>query len=187
MDIETARRAEFAKYEVAYREEGYRPHQERLTLQAALVADVPGRNGFLDIGTGHGDMLNEAAGLGFAHVRGTEVLESLLNDRVFYAEAHELPFAAASFDVVTSFEVIEHLLPPDDEAMCREMARVARQCVLIGANNGPSFASDGSDLHPNRRPFEEWDALFKEWFLGWDVKMLSVRPLKHTRVWRMTR
>lgn len=187
MDIETARRAEFSKYEAAYREEGYRPHQERLALQAALVAAVPGRSGFLDIGTGHGDMLVEAENLGFSPVRGTEVLHSLLSDRVFYAEAHELPFASGTFDVVTSWEVIEHLLPPDDEAMCREMARIARQCVLIGANNGPSFAPDGSDLHPNRRPFEEWDALFKEWFLGWDVKMLAVRPLKHTRVWRMTR
>lgn len=187
MNAEDARRAEFAKYETAYRDEGYRPDQRRLDLQAAIVEMTRGRRGFLDVGTGHGDMLAEAERLGFSPVIGTEVLPSLLSEKVVYAEAHLLPFEAASFDVVTSWEVIEHLLPDDDEAMCREMARVARQTIIIGANNGPSFAADGSDLHPNRRPFEEWDRLFRAWFGGWHVEMLAVRPLKHTRVWRMSR
>lgn len=187
MDIEASRRAEFAKYHVAYEAEGYRPRQARLDMQAAIVAETPGRKGFLDIGTGHGDMLVEAEKLGFSPVRGTEILPALLNDRVFYAEAHALPFAKDTFDAVTAFEVIEHLLPGDDEALCREMGRVARRRVIIGANNGPSFAPDGSDLHPNRRPFDEWDRLFREWFSGWSVEMRPERTLRDTRVWRMSR
>lgn len=187
MDIDAARRAEFAKYQVAYEVEGYRPRRKRLDMQASILAETPGRGGFLDIGTGHGDMLTEAERLGFSHVRGTEILPAFLNDRVFYAEAHDLPFAKDTFDAVTAFEVIEHLLPGDDEALCREMGRVARQRVIIGANNGPSFAPDGSDLHPNRRPFDEWDCLFRGWFDGWNVEMLAERPLRDTRVWRMSR
>jgi len=187
VSFDSARIAEFAKYEVAYRKTGYRPDKRRLGMQAGFIAEAPGRDGYLDVGTGHGDMLDRAERLGFSPVTGTEILPSLLNDRVVYAEAHSLPFDDDSFDVSTAFEVIEHLLPDDDKALCHELSRVTRQRVIIGANNGSSFAEDGSDLHPNRRPFEEWDSLFKEWFLGWHVEMLEERPLKHTRVWRMSR
>jgi hypothetical protein len=184
---EADRRAEFTKYDVAYQDTGYRPDKRRLGMQAGFIAEAPSRDGYLDIGTGHGDMLDRAENLGFSPIIGTEVVSSLLNDRVIRAEAHQLPFEDDSFDVSSAFEVIEHLLPDDDKAMCLELSRVTRRRVIIGANNGASFASDGSDLHPNRRSFEEWDDLFRDWFLGWHVEMLEDRPLKHTRVWRMSR
>lgn len=187
MTSDAARRAEFVKYDVAYQDKRYRPDKRRLGIQAGFIAEAPSRDGYLDVGTGHGDMLDRAERMGFSPVIGTEIVPSLLNDRVVRAEAHSLPFDDDSFDVSTSFEVIEHLLPDDDKALCLELSRVTRRRVIIAANNGPSFAADGSDLHPNRRSFEEWDSLFKEWFLGWHVELLDERPLKHTRVWRMSR
>jgi ubiquinone/menaquinone biosynthesis C-methylase UbiE len=119
-------------------------------------------------------------------VQGTEVVPALIDgQRVVRAEAHALPFADKSFDVVSLFDVIEHLIPGDDEAVCREMARVSRRHVLITANNKPSFNKAGDDLHINKRPYEEWDRLFRSWFPG-AVHWLTGAPRNHvSEGWRI--
>ena len=48
------------------------------------------------------------------------------------ANAADLPFPDAAFDMVTCAEVIEHIPSPALERACREMARVARRYVLVG-------------------------------------------------------
>jgi len=111
-------------------------------------------------------MLVEAAKLGFEPVVGTEIVKALLSDAVKYAEVHALPFEDKSFDVVTLFDVIEHLIPGDDELACREMARVARRHIILTANNKRSRNKAGDELHINRRPYAEWDVLFRAWFPG---------------------
>lgn len=129
--------------------------------------------------------MRSALRLGFAHVAGTEYTPELVDgDRVVFAAAHDMPFADGTFDVVTMCDVIEHLLPGDDEAACRELARVATRHVLISANNLDSFGSDGSQLHINKRPYAEWDALFREWFAGCRVEWLKP-PAKHSEFWRI--
>src|SRR5260370_25872204 len=46
-----------------------------------------------------------------------------------YGTAEAIPFADATFDLVTAFDVLEHL--DDDVPALREMARVARPAGLI--------------------------------------------------------
>jgi SAM-dependent methyltransferase len=46
--------------------------------------------------------------------------------RILVASTDAVPFADASFDLVTSFDVICQLQPPGDEAALRELARVLR-------------------------------------------------------------
>lgn len=46
--------------------------------------------------------------------------------RVFIGSIDAIPLADASFDLVTAFDVICQLPPPQDEAALREMARVTR-------------------------------------------------------------
>ena len=104
--------------------------------------------------------------LGFKIVTGTEIVPELLRPNVFFSEVHQIRLVNNFAEVVTMFDVIEHLIPGDDELACKELARVASKHVLITANNRPSFNKAGHDLHINKRPYEEWDALFRAWFPG---------------------
>jgi ubiquinone/menaquinone biosynthesis C-methylase UbiE len=163
--LEEARKAEFRKYVKAYATGTYCMKPARLDDATADLMRLPVRGSYLDVSCGYGDVLRNAEALGFAPVRGTEIMPELIDGRrVVYAEAHALPFPDKSFDVVSMFDVIEHLVRPDDQAACGELLRVARRHVLITANNQPSRNHIGEDLHVNVRPYAEWDRFFREWF-----------------------
>jgi SAM-dependent methyltransferase len=163
---------EHAKYIRTYREQNYGMGHIRMLDAVADLGGLGTRGAYLDVGCGRGEMLGHAAVLGFNPVMGAEVVPNLVDGlRVIHGEAHALPFADDSFDVVTMFDVIEHLLPGDDELACRELLRVARRHILLTANNKPSIAL-GMELHINQRPYEEWDRLFNEWF-GPGVRRLT--------------
>jgi len=167
LTIETARHAEQQKYIHAYCSADYRMGAGRYADARADVAALPGRGSLLDVGCGRGEVLALAESLGFAPARGTEVVADLIDGvRVVQGAAHDLPFTDDSFDVACLFDVIEHLLPGDDERACRELGRVATRHVLLTANNLPSWTAAGDDLHINKRPYDEWDALFRAWFDG---------------------
>ena len=185
------RRREREKYRWAYgHQPKYRMKGERRDDAVRDLQDVhfaleaPGS--YLDVSCGRGEMLDEAERLGFARVMGTEIVDALIDGRrVVHAWAHALPFDAGEFDVVSMFDVIEHLLPGDDEAACRELARVAKRAVLITANNKPSFNKAGQDLHINKRAYSAWDALFREWFAPGVVTRLDVDRLYVSAAWRI--
>lgn len=179
-----ARRAEHEKYERAYQTEygmsGARMKDARNDLHA-----LPCRGSYLDVGCGRGEMLHHARDFGFAPVHGVEVVRNLVDGNlVVYGEAHALPFDDNSFDVVTLFDVIEHLLPGDDEEACREMARVARKHIVLTANNRDSHLHDGTDLHINKRAYDEWDRLFRDWFPG-EVTWIKGNRHYVSEAWRV--
>jgi ubiquinone/menaquinone biosynthesis C-methylase UbiE len=182
--LDAARTAEHRKYAEAYTHDGYRMHGARMENAETDLRALPCRGSLLDVGCGRGHMLDFAEMLGFAPVVGTEVVPYLLNgERIIHAQAHDLPFPAQSFDVVISNDVIEHLLPGDDELMCREMRRVARRFLLITANNMPSTLADGTDLHINKRPYQEWDSLFRDWFSPGVVTWIHTAATHSTERW----
>ena len=85
----------------------------------------------LEIGTGTGGMLHTLLQRG-VRARGVEINEALIAEsRTWFGELPvqrvdgvALPFADASFDVVVSFDVFEHI--PDSDAHLREVVRVLR-------------------------------------------------------------
>lgn len=185
-ELTAARQAEHAKYERAYgMNPKYRMKRDRLTWSRAALSVLPCRGAYLDVSCGQGDMLDGAARLGFAPVQGTEIVPALIDGkRVIRAEVHDLPFGDRSFDVATMFDVIEHLLPGDDELACRELGRVARRHVLISANNKDSFNKVGEQLHVNKRPYEEWHGLLCDWFPCAEVTRLPW-PADKSQCWRI--
>lgn len=144
------RQAEIAKYQRAYTFPDYRLGDRRRAHITEHLNRIP-RGSLLDVSTGRGEVLDIAESLGHTVV-GTEAVESLCDGiRVRHALAHSLPFGTSSFDTVTMFDVMEHLLPEDTAPVCLELARVARQRVLLTIHNG-SHRYRGEELHVNRRP-----------------------------------
>lgn len=179
------RAVERDKYDRAYRLPNYRMGAARMTDAVADLEALPCRGSYLDVGCGRGEMLDHAARMGFDPVRGSEIVPALIDGvKVVRAEVHALPWPGRSFDVVSMFDVIEHVLPGDDELACRELARVSRKHVLLTANNARSASIPGEELHINRRPFDEWDRLFRNWFPG-RVTWLGARTMTTTHGWRV--
>lgn len=182
-----ARELEKAKYLKAYMLETYGMGAARM-MDAQENLALLERGSYLDVGCGRGEMLRHARRMQFDPVLGVEIVPSLVDgELVIFAEAHALPFADNAWDVVTLFDVIEHLVPGDDEAVCRELMRVARRQILITANNWPSLLPDGTELHINKRAYDEWERLFKSWFAPADVRPVPTR-IKYERspMWRVT-
>lgn len=161
--------------------------KERMKDAVNDLAALPVRGPYLDVSCGRGDMLVQAAKLGFSPVCGTEIVPQLIDgNQVKYGEVHALPFPAKSFNVVTMLDVIEHLIPGDDRLACNELERVARNHVIITANNKASVSRPHGDvLHINRRSYQEWDALFREWFAGATVVWIKGKRNYISEAWRV--
>lgn len=165
--LEQARQAEINKYVSCYRSQNYRlGDRRRRHIEVALLATKTGS--LLDVGCGRGEVLNIAKNFGFEPVQGVEAVPYLCDGvRVVNGLAHALPFADKSFDVVTMFDVMEHLLPEDTTAVCKELERVAKREILLTIHNGPSSFGDGVELHINRKEsYEAWFDYLKATFAG---------------------
>lgn len=161
------RQTEIQAYVQAYRSPRYAMGARRQQRVQAILAALPSRGSLLDVSTGRGETLRFADALGFSPVAGTEVVPALVGGRVSYAEAHALPFADGTFDHVTCFDVLEHLVEDDIRPALRQMLRVARVSVTVSASELPSTFGAGRDLHISRRPLAQWLAVMREcWGAG---------------------
>ena len=143
---------------------------------------VPCRGSLLEVGCGPGILLDLAESLGFGPVLGVEAVPQCCDGkRIVLGWAHALPFEEDSFDVVCMFDVIEHLLPGDDELACRELYSVARKHILISASNRKSVHC-GWDLHINKRDYGDWHRLFQKWMPG---KLTQMPGHHRSPMWRI--
>lgn len=140
----------------------------------------------LDVGCGDGRF----CGWCYKNIENIEYvhgIDVMLNPHVEYPKGvgftegcmQELPYSDNSFDFVTAFDVIEHLLPVDVPIGLQEMLRVSKRGVVIsvGKRNSP-IRIDGKvvHLHPSNRNDEWWMERFSE--LDCSVeKIVSNRPL----------
>jgi SAM-dependent methyltransferase len=165
-----ARLDEVARYERVYQNPNYRLGDRRRCHITSHLNRIP-KGSLLDVSTGRGEVLELAGHLGHGPVMGTEAVPALCDDvSVVHALGHDLPFPSARFDTVTMFDVMEHLLPEDTGAVCKELARVAADRVLLTVHNGPSVFGGEGDLHINRRSsYEEWHEELKQHFAPHEV------------------
>jgi SAM-dependent methyltransferase len=73
------------------------------------------------------------------------------------ADATALPFADKAFDALTSFDMLEHLLPAQVDAVLAEFARISRRFVF-SISHVPSVITSlqGENLHPTVRGEPWW-------------------------------
>lgn len=88
--------------------DGPRALRDSRELFSALLAERAGGGDLLDLGCGPRDQAVAAAHCGFRYV-GVDLFHEAADLRV---DAHALPFADRSFDVVFSYAVLEHLHNP---------------------------------------------------------------------------
>jgi len=74
------------------------------------------------------------------------------------APAHDLPFEDKDFELITAFDMLEHLLPDEVEAVLKEFERVAKRFVF-SISHVPSVIGD---LHPTVRPIKWWKQMLPE-------------------------
>lgn len=153
---------EASKYADAYKDPNYRMSTHRRALVRDILGLTPAKT-LLDVGTGRGETLVEGRELGMK-VQGTETVPELADaPDVLYALLPNLPFPDKAFDLVTSFEVLEHLRPKDIVASLRELRRVASKWIVVSVCTSPDIVG-GVDLHPSARSEEAWQETFREAF-----------------------
>lgn len=181
MHVITPREHEIGRYVKAYRSDAYGMGRPRQKAVKKVLSELP-TGSVLDVGTGRGEALAFAHEHGHKPVVGTEVvpylctirsgedarlefarLNYLVDGEVYQAPAHQLPFNDASFDHVTCFDVLEHLIASDLEPVLRELRRVARKTITVSASERSSFygSPDGRDLHISARPRRKWLLMFR--------------------------
>jgi SAM-dependent methyltransferase len=112
---------------------------------------------FLDVGCAEGYLVNLVRRLFGAEGYGVDIAPSgVRRARDLYAipgaaaDAHHLPFADKSFDVVLSSETLEHVADPG--AVIRELIRVARHYVILStpaARDEAEFDEHMKHVDPN--------------------------------------
>jgi ubiquinone/menaquinone biosynthesis C-methylase UbiE len=164
--LNVLRQTEVGKYEQCYRSADYRMGSRRKN-HVDLALRTLEKGSLLDVGCGRGETIRMAEELGFTDVRGLEAVDYLCDDhQVVNGLAHAIPFPDKSFDAVTMFDVIEHLVPEDTDAVCSELERVARKYVLLTVHNGPS-KHNGVELHINLKDsYQSWFEYFAQKFSG---------------------
>lgn len=171
---EATRESEAAKYAEMYKDPDYGMPEHRAVAIRDILSTRP-KGSLLDVGTGRGETVNLAKVLGFAHVAGTETVDYLLDPErnIVKGLLPNLDIESKSSDIVTCFEVIEHVLPMDVIPALRELERLAKDRVIISAATR-SDVRGGVELHPSYRSEPEWAATFKAaWGSEADVKLIG--------------
>jgi GT2 family glycosyltransferase/ubiquinone/menaquinone biosynthesis C-methylase UbiE/glycosyltransferase involved in cell wall biosynthesis len=147
-------------------------HYHRYTMALDLIKDKV----VLDIACGEGygsffmsDMARSVTGVDISNdaVKHATAKYNRSNLTFQQGSATALPFTDASFDVVISFETIEHLA--EQEQMISELRRVLRPegVLLISSPNRPVYSEESgehNEFHVKELDFNEFDTLLKSKF-----------------------
>ncbi len=151
-------------YQRIYDDPEYRMGQSRKNVASYALSNIePGS--LLDVGCGRGEMLSIAQNMGFSAAGGEASIPMTDGARIFEGRAQAIPFPDKSFDVVTMFDVLEHIPEADILSVLSELQRVARKHIIITASNLPSYHK-GRDLHITKNDYPFWDEIFKRFFDG---------------------
>ena len=149
------REAEIARYIEAYKDPAYKLGRFRRPQVEGYLSDLT-KGSYLDVGTGRGEVLDIAATLGYSPVQGVDPVD-LGRPDVVQAIATDLPFDDDSFDVVSMFDVLEHLVEEDVIPALKELLRVASRHVVVTAHT----RADKNGYHITIKSMDEWHSVMQ--------------------------
>ncbi len=160
-----SREEEASLYAEMYHDPHYgMPEFRRDRVKELLILNHRGDQpkSLLDVGTGRGETIRLAAQIGYTPVAGTETVDELIkaDERIGYGLLPNISAPTGYYDIVTCFEVIEHLRPDDVIPALEELARLAKQKVIISVCTAPDIRG-GVNLHPSYRTEDQWIETFK--------------------------
>jgi O-antigen biosynthesis protein len=142
----------------------------------AVVQDIVRNKDVLDIACGEGygssfmaNIAGTVTGVDISHEAVQHATGTYKKANLVFRQgsAIDLDFADASFDVVVSFETIEHLV--EQEQMLAEIRRVLRPdgLLVISSPNRPIYSEESgehNDFHVKELDFNEFDILLRGQF-----------------------
>jgi SAM-dependent methyltransferase len=147
-------------------------HYHRYAIATSLVKDKK----VLDIACGEGygsffiaKFAKDVVGVDVSHETITHANQQYKSHNLSFKQgsAIDLAFPDHSFDVVISFETVEHLA--EQEQMISELRRVLKPegCLIISSPNRPVYSEESgehNEFHVKELDFNEFDALLKTQF-----------------------
>ena len=115
----------------------------------------------IDVGCGKGQFPIWAKQNGVEKVYGIDFSAKFPKDTkgvVFFSGfAHSLPISDNEVEFVTSFDMMEHLVPDDTNLVLKEFDRVSSKGMIFSISYTPSkIVVNGKNLHPNIHTEDWW-------------------------------
>ncbi len=150
-----------------YRRGEYSPGFRIVLGHASLITPLAGRS--LDVGCGVGFVVELLSNPPFNfESHGTDVSPTAIKhaqdrnnpNRISLCDGQTLPYADNEFDLVTCFDVLEHLNEHDVPYFCNELRRITRPGGLmlcsIALREAIAIDQFGENVHRTVRPFDWW-------------------------------
>ena len=115
----------------------------------------------LDIGCGHNEMVQDLKKSGIEKSTG---LDCSCENADIIASAHDLPIEDDSFDLVISFDCMEHIPAEEIDQCFSEFARVGKRIFIKICLTENETLIDGEILHTCVKPSEWWLDIAKKYF-----------------------
>jgi len=154
--------AEQEKYSACYALETYHMQGARLVqVKQDMLQLEPGCT-YLDVGCGRGETVRMARERN-VEASGLELVPELCGEHITHGRVTAMPFEADAFDVVSCYDMLEHLPTEQVDDALDELWRVARHTLVLSTNNKQSrlVTPDGFlELHLTRKPRAWWQEKF---------------------------
>jgi len=106
----------------------------------------------IDVGCGHNEFVKEIRSLNISSIG----LDFACSGADIIADAKNIPFENKKFDVLTAFDMLEHLLQEDVPIVLKEFERVSSRFVFSICCKPSINKWKGHTLHPTVMPENWW-------------------------------
>lgn len=112
----------------------------------------------IDVGCGYNEFVKQIRNAGIESIG----IDFACPGADMIADAQNLPFKNKQFDTLTSFDMLEHLLPNEVDPVLKEFARVSERFIFSICYRPSVNKWQGENLHPTVMPESQWVESIKQ-------------------------